>query len=225
LNHLVRPRPLPPPRGRHIVRFLADRPEFSGVGPATAQRLWDAWGEDLYRILGDGDVESLAEILPRTQAEIIVDAWRNQRAITDTVVFFDELGLDDRLARKAVEFWGDEAVAKLRDNPYRLLTVCPWTRVDRGARLLGIAADDERRLVGAVEAALYDRLDQKHTATSRCELVRRVMRLLAAPLHLAERALAAAAAATVPPSPPRPGTSRQGPPTPNATSRTAWRPP
>ncbi len=36
----------------------------------------------------------------------------------------------------------------------------PRARVDHLARKLGLAADDSRRLVGAVEAALYDRLDQ-----------------------------------------------------------------
>jgi hypothetical protein len=32
--------------------FFARRPEFAGVGPATAQSLWDTFGEELYRILG-----------------------------------------------------------------------------------------------------------------------------------------------------------------------------
>lgn len=184
----------PPQRGRHITEFLARRSEFAGVGPATARRLWDTFGEDLYRILGGGDLDRLAEVLPRTQAEIVIDAWQLQQAVADTVVFFDEHGLDTRVARKAVDFWGDGAVAKLRENPYRLLTVCPWRQVDRVAERLGLAVDDERRFVGAVEAALYERLDANHTLTSEFLLAARVAGLLGGCPDDARRALAAAVA-------------------------------
>jgi exodeoxyribonuclease V alpha subunit len=180
------------PSGRHIVCFLASRPEFAGIGRATAQKLWNTFREELYRLLANGDVDRLAALLPRTQAEIVCDAWRNQQALADAVVFFDEIGIDNRLARKAIDFWGNEAVSKLRENPYRLLTICSWTQVDRFASLLGFPQDDLRRLVGAVETALYDRLDEKHTATPQEEVIRRVKRLLGASPETAARALAAA---------------------------------
>ncbi|WP_181378227.1 AAA family ATPase [Teichococcus aestuarii] len=180
------------PKGKHVVRFLAGRPEFAGIGPATAQRLWDTFGENLYRILGDGAVDLLAEILPRTQAEIVCDAWANQRAITDTVVFFDENGIGGHLARKAVDFWGEEAVAKVRENPFRLLTVCSWKQVDHMARAMGFGPGDPRRQVGAVEAALYERLDEKHTVTPEEVLLKRAARLLGASQEAARQALGAA---------------------------------
>ena len=110
-------------------------------------------------------------MLPLTQALIACDAWRHQQALADCVVFFDEHGIDRKVAARAVSFWGDQAVAKLRENPYRLLTVCPWASVDRVARQLGFARDDRRRLVGGVEAAVYDRLDRKHTATPEARLL------------------------------------------------------
>jgi exodeoxyribonuclease V alpha subunit len=183
----------PPQRGRHIAEFLATRSEFAGVGLATAKRLWAVFGEDLYRILGGGELDRLAEVLPRTQAEIVIDAWRTQQAVADMVVFFDEHGLDRRVARKAVDFWGESAVAKLRENPYRLLTICPWRQIDRVAARLGLSGDDERRLVGAVEAALYERLDANHTVTAEHLLIARVAGLLGG-LDIAHRALAAAIA-------------------------------
>lgn len=180
------------PRGHHVVQFLSGRPEFVGVGPATAQRMWDALGEDLYGILNDGKVERLAEILPRTQAEIVCTAWRNQKAVTEAVAFFDMHGIGNRSARKAVDLWGDDALAKLRENPYRLLTLCTWAEVDQVAARLGIRPDDRRRQVGAVEAALYERLDSKHTVTAEEALVRHAQKLLAATPEGAGRALTAA---------------------------------
>lgn len=177
------------PRGRHIVEFLASRPEFVGVGKATAARLWERFGSDLYAVLGDGDVDRLSELLDRNQAAIVVESWRNQQALADCVVFFDEHGIETSVARKAVDFWGGEAVLKMRDNPYRLLTVCPWPQVDRVAAALGIRKDDPRRLVAAVESVLYDRLDRKHTWCGASFLVGLVAKRLSTTSELASAAL------------------------------------
>lgn len=159
------------PRGRHIVEFLASRPEFVGVGKMTAARLWERFGSDLYAILSDGDVDRLSELLDRNQAALATEAWRSQQALADCVVFFDEHGIELTAARKAIDFWGDEAILKMRDNPYRLLTVCTWLQVDRAAKALGLLKDDPRRLIAAVESVLYDRLDRKHTWCSGSALV------------------------------------------------------
>jgi hypothetical protein len=102
------------PNGVGIVRFLAERPEFAGVGKATAQKLWDRIGGELYGILGSGNVTRLAEVLPATQAEIVSDAWGHQQAVADCVVFFDKHGFDPQVARKAVGFWGEEALPNLQ---------------------------------------------------------------------------------------------------------------
>lgn len=127
------------PSGRYIVEFLATRPEFVGVGKATAVRLWERFGQNLYAILGDGDIDRLSELLDRNQAAIVIEAWRNQQALADCVVFFDEHGIEIGISRKAIDFWGIEAVQKMRDNPYRLLTVCTWPR-STGSRPLSASA-------------------------------------------------------------------------------------
>lgn len=180
------------PRGRYIVEFLASRPEFAGVGKATAARLWKYFGTSLYAVLGNSDIDRLAEVLDRNQAAIIVEAWANQLALADCVVFFDENGIDPKVARKAVDFWGTDALAKIRDNPYRLLTVCSWRQIDSVASNLGFPADDTRRQVAAVESVLYDRLDRKHTWCSHDELVAQTAKRLGVSPKNAEIALEAA---------------------------------
>ncbi|UIJ81945.1 AAA family ATPase [Rhizobium leguminosarum] len=180
------------PRGRYVVEFLASRPEFAGIGKATAARLWKHFGPDLYTVLGDGNIDRLAEVLDRNQAAIVAEAWTNQLALADCVVFFDENGIDPKVARKAVDFWGSDALAKIRENPYRLLTICSWRQVDQVASDLGIPAADARRQVAAVESVLYDRLDRKHTWCPRKELVTQTAKRLGVSTEHAERALEAA---------------------------------
>lgn len=180
------------PRGRYIVEFLASRPEFAGVGKVTAARLWKHFGRDLYSVLGNGDIDRLAEVLDRNQASIVVEAWANQLALADCVVFFDENGIDSKIAYKAVNFWGSDALAKIRDNPYRLLTICSWHEIDRVASDLGIPAGDPRRQVAAVESVLYHRIDRKHTWCSHEELVAQTAKRLGVSTENAEHALEAA---------------------------------
>ncbi|MBB4585577.1 exodeoxyribonuclease V alpha subunit [Rhizobium leguminosarum] len=182
------------PRGRHIVDFLATRPEFAGVGKATAARLWKHLGTELYAVLGNGDVDRLADVLDRNQAAIVVEAWSSQLALADCVVFFDENGIDPKVARKAVDFWGADALAKIRDNPYRLLSVCSWRQVDRVAYNLAMPVTDPRRQVAAVESVLYDRIDRKHTWCSREELLKQTAKRLGVGPAAAEEALKAAVA-------------------------------
>ena len=182
------------PRGRYIVEFLASRPEFVGVGKATAARLWERFGPELYAVLGNGDIERLSELLDRNQAGIVVEAWRNQQALADCVVFFDEHGIDIGLSRKAVDFWGNQAVLKMRDNPYRLLTVCTWPQVERVATALGMRKDDPRRLVAGVESVLYDRLDRKHTWCDEAVLIELVAKRLSTSTECASDAIRLAVA-------------------------------
>ncbi|OQP88180.1 hypothetical protein BTR14_01610 [Rhizobium rhizosphaerae] len=177
------------PDGQHIVDFLSSRAEFVGIGKVAAKRLWKHFGDSLHALLDAGEVERLSEVIDYHQALIAVEAWTNQRALTECIVFFDRHGIDRRIARKALSFWGAQAVLMIRDNPFRLLSVCPWRRIDAMASTLGLHPQDPRRLVGAVEEALYNRLDQKHTWCSRDNLVRAVGRLLGGGRHLAETAI------------------------------------
>jgi exodeoxyribonuclease V alpha subunit len=124
----------------------------------------------------------------------LLDIWYDQT--TSEQIAFEVMSaansnrnIDPKVARKAVEFWGEEAVAKIRDNPYRLLAVCSWDQADRSASALDFAPDDGRRLVAAVESVLYDRLDRKHTWTSRNAVIRATARRLRASSAAAEAAL------------------------------------
>lgn len=188
------------PVGRHaesgetIVRHLAEDPAFEGIGVATASRLWKTFGTELYALLGNGDIARLSEVLSEDRAERLVLAWREKLAEGDVVVWLDEHGFERRLAKKIIRLWGAEAAAKLRDQPYAMMALADWPVVDAAGRRMGIAADDPRRLVAAVEAVLYARLDQHHTWIADRDLSAAVGRLLKCRPAQAEEAVAAAVA-------------------------------
>lgn len=157
------------PSGRLIQGLLAG-PRFPGIGPVTAHLLWEHHGEALYQVLDSGDVSAILAALgdssrAREQAEVLVSVWPEVAAEPTVLAWLDRHGFPPRLAHKVVGCFGAQAIAKLEQDPYRLIAFAPWLTVDRAARSIGIGPVDERRLIAACQAALYGRLDQSHTWT------------------------------------------------------------
>jgi len=156
------------PSGRLVVNFLMRHPAFDGlgIGKARAQRLWEEFGQGLHTMLCQGDVTKLVRVLPEENAQKLVEAWRVVSEEAGIVSFLDEHGFDLHLANKVRKVWPRDTLAKLRENPYRMLAFAAWEKVDRMAHSLGMTDDDPRRQIAGVEACLYRRLDAKHTLTS-----------------------------------------------------------
>ncbi|MBK3732294.1 hypothetical protein GAY29_04105 [Azospirillum brasilense] len=178
-----------PVQGQLIIKYLASDRRFAGIGQAKAAALWTAFGPDLYSVLGDGDLHRLVPVLGEDLSRSLVEAWHEDLAERDVAVWLDEHCFNPRLAWKVIRVWGQEGAGKLRDNPYVMLTFSTWGLVDAAARRIGLALDDPRRQIGAVEAALYQRLDAKHTLCAADEMRSHVGRLLGGSPSLAENAI------------------------------------
>ncbi|MBO2959233.1 AAA family ATPase [Burkholderia pseudomallei] len=168
------------PKGRLLITYLTNHPDFSGIGEGKARALYDAFGERLVGLLDTGDAKVLEAVLKPSMAERLVAAWAEHQAEAAVVAFLDEHGFDIRLANKLRKVWGSQAIEMLTLNPYYMLAFASWRRADAAALKLGVKHDDERRLVGAVEAALYERLQDAHTVTPAELLYARVTSLLGA---------------------------------------------
>ncbi|WP_051516888.1 AAA family ATPase [Herbaspirillum sp. RV1423] len=169
-----------PTHGKLLVRYL--KTHFDRIGQQTAQKLFnhfDERGENLVYVLDRRDLNSLLDVMSnRDVAEQLIEDWHDRMAETRIVIELDGLGLPISIAEKIFRVWGASAMDVVRANPYFLLALVSWNRVERVAYSLGIDGRDERRLVGAVEAALYRRLDEKHTLTKHVALRTRVINLL-----------------------------------------------
>ncbi len=168
----------PDPSGDLLVRFLATDPAFPGIGVARASQLREAFGDELARVLGSGDASLLESVLGRDLAETLASRWQEHLARADVVVWLADLGFEAYLATKAVRFWGADAPKVLRENPYALLAVAGWDKVDAAARCLGFGPGHPARQVAAAEAAAYRRLDRAHTWTEAGRLEASAARIL-----------------------------------------------
>jgi exodeoxyribonuclease V alpha subunit len=182
------------PTGKLVIDFLSAH--APGVGPERAARLWTHFGMDLTQALSDPDnIDEIARVLapdrpnlaPRLAAACVA-AWQDAEAEAASVMWLAEKGVDDvAIARRVARILGENAVPRLNDNPYCLVPLLSWKRVDAlGLKLLaesGCAEPkrDQRRLVGAVDAAVKAAIADGHTAGELQDLAVATGRLLGDP--------------------------------------------
>ena len=155
------------PEGCLLACLLAGQ-RFPGVGEATANKLWDAFGEQLIDVLEAGDAEALLRALPddnrsRAQIETILLEWPLVDAEPRILAGFDRVGIPPRVAAKLFAVYDVDGLDRIYDDPYRLLALTSWKSADAIARRMGVGEKDERRLVAACEAALNVRLGDGDT--------------------------------------------------------------
>lgn len=167
------------PSGEHIVTLLAECDAFKGIGMVKARRLWDHFGEELYSILDAGGVDRLAQVLPHDMAAQLAEAWQRW-GDTFTLQWLHSRGFTVSMGRKVLDYFGNRAAEKIEDDPYRLISFAAnWKTTDTLARhTFGVAEDDPRRLVGAVEETLYSAFDAGHTCMPQAQFEERLVRLL-----------------------------------------------
>lgn len=155
------------PEGKLIVDLIGGSSRFRGIGPVKAQKLWAHFGESLYDLLSQGDTETLMQLLSQETAQRAVDAWRTYVNLDAMRYCSITLGLGVSMSFRVVEFYQQDTVKKVDEDPYRLLAFgLSFKRCDVIAKQLGFCVDSHIRLSAAVEAALYQILDSGSTVAT-----------------------------------------------------------
>jgi len=166
------------PRGRALIRLLATDRRFSGVGWATATRLWERLGAGIYEVLLRGDVKALADIVGFEKAIVIVQEFGLFRDEVEVLRDLDQYGVSARTAGAAARLWGTAALRKLQEDPFALTLLEPWTSVDAFALRIGVSPDDRRRRVAAMAEALSERYRAGDMLAGKSDIIRRARQLL-----------------------------------------------
>ncbi|OAN46126.1 recombinase RecD [Chloroflexus islandicus] len=155
---------------------------IKGVGPATAKRITETFGKYTLDVL-DREPERLREVpgLGHKKAEQIAAAWREQQRIKDLMLLLQDLGLPTGVAVRIYKHYGDDALAVVQHEPYRLADEVDgvgFRTADAIAAGLGIARDDPRRIAAGVRFALGQASDDGHCYLPWRELIERAASLL-----------------------------------------------
>ncbi|HQU15460.1 MAG: hypothetical protein B7Z66_07290 [Chromatiales bacterium 21-64-14] len=167
-----------------LLAFLS-RGSVPGIGPKLAKLLVDTFGSELPTIF-DRQPRRLLEINGIGEKKLLSvrRGWERLRAVRRVTAFLNRIGLGPQMAWRVYTELGENAVAILRTNPYRLTRVrgIGFERADQAAAALGLAPDAPARLAAAIEYAVEDQANRGHTVTSRPELVAQAAKLTEQPV-------------------------------------------
>ena len=135
---------------------------FKGIGPKTAERLMEAFGESLPDIL-DNHPEKLsgAKVKGLSQKKLaeFLASWQEARHSRATLMFLYQHGITGSIAKRLWLAYGTEAVEKIKENPY-LLCEEVWgigfVSADEIAMKLGLPKDSPQRFQAALLYTLQE---------------------------------------------------------------------
>ena len=146
-----------------------------GIGPVMARKLVARFELDTLRVIEE-EAGRLHEVpgLGRVRIAAIQTAWREQRGIRDVMVFLQSHGVSAAHAARIHKRYGAQAIAVVRENPYRLardVSGIGFVSADRIAQALGVAADAPQRIEAGVLHGLDQAAEEGHCYLPRAELV------------------------------------------------------
>jgi exodeoxyribonuclease V alpha subunit len=153
-----------------------------GIGPVMAERLVEKFGLDTLRIIDDEPAKlgRVRGIGPK-RSQQIREAWKEQRAVRDAMVFFQGHGLSASHALKICKSYGESAISAVKQNPFRLAEEVfgiGFSTADRIAGSLGIPPDSPQRAEAGALFTLVQAADDGHVFLPRDLLIERSSELL-----------------------------------------------
>jgi exodeoxyribonuclease V alpha subunit len=151
---------------------------IKGIGPEFAGRIVAAFGAETLEIL-DAAPERIGEVpgIGRVRAQAVKEAWAAQREIRKVMVFLQGYGVSAAFATRIYKRYGGTAIARVRENPYRLafdVWGIGFLSADRLASALGIGKNDPVRIEAGVRHVLNESSSSGHCYVLRdrlCEMV------------------------------------------------------
>ena len=186
-------RVVPPSTLEGIEKYLGSG-MIRGIGPHFAAQLVRTFGAEVFEVI-ENDPERLRElpgIGPKRQGQVVA-AWAEQKAVREIMVFLQSHGVGSARAVRIYRLYGDQAVDRVRENPYRLtldVRGIGFRTADAIAQSLGFEADSIPRARAGVRHVLQELAGEGHCAGERGALVEATAGLLEVDAEVVERALA-----------------------------------
>ncbi len=177
-----------------IRRFLGSG-LVKGVGKKFAERIVAHFGGDTLKVLEENP-RRLLEVpgLGRKRAGMLARAWAGQRRMRDTMVFLQSHGVGSAAAVKIFRKYEQEAITKVRENPYRLqrdIDGIGFVTADAVASQLGIARNAPQRIQAGILYLLESAAGEGHVFLPQSEVVEKGSELLQVGAELFPAALEA----------------------------------
>lgn len=165
-----------PATAEQLYNYLAAG-AVKGVGPATAARIIETFGEEAFGVL-EHDPERLAKIrgISRNKAEKICEDYRRQFAVRGIMMSLEEYGMTPGECLAACKALGSAAAQRVSENPYQLCGLAEgfsFARAEAIAAGLPSPPEESCRLAAGVEYVVRHNLySVGHTCLPREKLLK-----------------------------------------------------
>jgi exodeoxyribonuclease V alpha subunit len=153
-----------------------------GVGPVMARSIVDHFGMETLDVI-EQQPHRLREVsgIGNTRTYRITQAWEEQKHIKEIMIFLQSNGVSTGLAVKIYQQYGDEAIAIVRRDPYRLakdIFGVGFITADKIARQIGLDPNSPQRIQAGLLYTLSKLSDEGHCFSSMQELISSAGKLL-----------------------------------------------
>jgi exodeoxyribonuclease V alpha subunit len=155
---------------------------IKGIGPMMAERMVTHFGTDILTIIED-QPERLIEVhgLGPKRTQRIADAWEEQKAIKEVMVFLAGVEVSTSLAVRIYKRYREDSIAVVRSEPYRLASEVwgiGFRTADTIAQAVGIPHDSPQRIKAGLQYTLSQAADNGHCYLPEPDLVREAAKIL-----------------------------------------------
>ncbi|MCP4680076.1 MAG: AAA family ATPase [Deltaproteobacteria bacterium] len=159
-----------------LANYLANHPEFKGVGPKRAGLIAREFGDEFEQVLLGDDWERIARVgrIPKETVQKIRETWTSNRVFNSAITWLAAFELTHHQVMSLVEKFGASVVSILQTDPYILVQEVPgfgFKRVDRIALKLGIQKNSESRIQAGIIHCVKDALKRGHCFVEYFELI------------------------------------------------------
>jgi exodeoxyribonuclease V alpha subunit len=166
---------------------------IKGIGPEYAARIVERFGIETLEIL-DRDPTRIGEVagIGPSRGRAIREAWAAQREVRKVMVFLQGYGVSPAFAARIYKRYGGAAIARVRENPYRLafdVWGIGFLSADKLAAALGIERESVSRVEAGVRHVLQEGGSDGHVFLPRGRLVREAAALLGVADNLVQDAI------------------------------------
>jgi exodeoxyribonuclease V alpha subunit len=164
-----------------IRRYLGSG-MIKGIGPVMAERMVDHFGVDILRVIEEepGRLVEVPGVGPK-RTKRVADAWEEQKAIKEVMVFLQGVGVSTSLAVRIYKKYQDGAIGVVRNEPYRLAADVwgiGFKTADTIAQAVGIPHDSPERIKAGLQHTLSEATDDGHCFLPALSLITEAAKIL-----------------------------------------------
>lgn len=183
------------PTKEGIIAYLSSG-QIKGIGPKTAERIFDAFGLDALEVL-DREPERLLTISGISEGKLkkICDSYLANRGARDVVAFLSPHGITPNRAVRLYKEYGERTMEIVKKHPYQLCEIAGigFKTADRIAMSMGFDALSTERVDEGILYTLTDAEGKGHLCMEKRDFLKACLKILDTP-QLSEEMVANRAA-------------------------------